>query len=300
MSEQGTPRNMVCPKCGKFQERADECAHCGIIVAKYKESQEARQERESAPREAPARLSATSIDFDFARMGRIVIFALAAALGWYLYGAWGDSQYDELQAQFNTLPGYAELKQYDPTTFAKLERMVERAKEERASPEKIYRDMRDLIMKSVLKFIPTTSDQAINHFARTYIAMTKRLEEENPTLCFQLLTQRATLSKVHKAADTGEQMTIMETFGALIRDAAENPQPVPDGARVEPVISALASRLADRYGPDLMYMQQPQLAAFDTVKQKTVCAITNDLYDMILAKPPASSSRLLRYMMAQG
>ena len=27
--------NMLCPKCGKFQEKAEVCSSCGIIVAKY-------------------------------------------------------------------------------------------------------------------------------------------------------------------------------------------------------------------------------------------------------------------------
>jgi len=28
--------NMLCPKCGQFQEKADICSSCGIIVAKFK------------------------------------------------------------------------------------------------------------------------------------------------------------------------------------------------------------------------------------------------------------------------
>ncbi len=31
MSDQG---NMICPACEKFQPKAEECAHCGIVIAK--------------------------------------------------------------------------------------------------------------------------------------------------------------------------------------------------------------------------------------------------------------------------
>ena len=31
MSDQA---NMICPACKKFQPKAEECAHCGIVIAK--------------------------------------------------------------------------------------------------------------------------------------------------------------------------------------------------------------------------------------------------------------------------
>ena len=40
--------NMLCPKCGKFQEKAEICSSCGIVVAKYKA--ESNQQNTPAPK----------------------------------------------------------------------------------------------------------------------------------------------------------------------------------------------------------------------------------------------------------
>lgn len=295
------PNNMVCPKCGKFQPKAQECAHCGIIVAKFKEAQAARPEPEAQAKPAFTPRASAPIGLDFGRMARIFAFAVAFGVGWVMFNLYsGDAQYEQLRRDIHTLPAYSEIKQYDPTAFAELERLVEQAQASRAPPERIFRQAQTLIMKSVMRFVPTTSDEAINGFARTYLELTRELEGSDPELCYQLLTQQATLAKTQRAAPEAVQMAVLKRVAEVIRASAEMPQPAPKAARVEPVVNALAQRLSERHGGDLMYIQSPQLAAYDMEKQRKVCAITNDLYDMILAKPPRSSSRVLRHILAQG
>lgn len=297
------PSNMVCPKCGKFQRRAAECVHCGVIVAKYREAEERRAEETVEQAAASTRASSpgVSLGIDFAAFARIATFALFAGLGWYLYSVFGgDAQYEQLRQEIHSLPGYSEIKRHDPAAFAELERMVDQAQQQRWSAERVYEGAKGIIMKSVMRFIPTTSDAAINDFARLFTGITRDLERRDPSLCYQLLFQQASLAKVQRAGDQAKAMEVLRAVAEIIRAAAESPQAAPKRQRVEPVINAIAKRLADKYGSDLMFVQNPQLAAHDKKKQKRVCEISNDLYAKVLAKTPASSSRVLRYLMAQG
>ncbi len=50
----GQNRQIVCPKCGAKQDRAEECSRCGIVFAKYQQRQDTM---EAAPRSGVSRMS---------------------------------------------------------------------------------------------------------------------------------------------------------------------------------------------------------------------------------------------------
>ncbi len=72
--------NMICPACGHFQEQADECSKCGIIIAKYKAADDAPVE--SAVTREPR--SGSGNGFPVAPL--LLVLAALGGGAWFLLG----------------------------------------------------------------------------------------------------------------------------------------------------------------------------------------------------------------------
>lgn len=49
--------NMICPRCGQFQEKAEVCISCGVVIAKIKGEQPDTPESSPAPEHEPDQVS---------------------------------------------------------------------------------------------------------------------------------------------------------------------------------------------------------------------------------------------------
>ncbi len=66
MSDQG---NMICPACEKFQPKADECAHCGVVIAK------ARKPGAPAPQPAQSGSDSDGLPIKAMAIAAVIIIA---------------------------------------------------------------------------------------------------------------------------------------------------------------------------------------------------------------------------------
>lgn len=84
-----TSTNMICPKCGQFQEKADVCISCGVVIAKIKSEQPDTQESSPTPEHEPDQVSdhgtrQKPIKLSFPVKVAIAVSAILVCTGIYL------------------------------------------------------------------------------------------------------------------------------------------------------------------------------------------------------------------------
>src|ERR1044071_3858456 len=105
---------------------------------------------------------------------------------------------------------------------------------------------------------------------------------------FQYLFPRVAGSTV--LTDDEGKSELFEAMCAVVRGARENPHKDSDEKAAGPLLEKLRTKLAERYGDDLLHLQKPDGPNADRGK---VCTMTIDLYREMLTLPPKDAASLL-------
>lgn len=107
MSDQG---NMICPACEKFQPKAEECAHCGIVIAKARN-----------PDAPPPRSTKKGSDSDGLPIKAIAIVAVIMIAGGAFLFSGNDQPADEENVAKGSLSQIDKLAVVRPKTASRIQ-----------------------------------------------------------------------------------------------------------------------------------------------------------------------------------
>ncbi len=101
--------NMICPACEKFQPKAEECAHCGVIIAKAQKAAE--------PPPAPVKVEEENSGPPVALIGIVAVVVIAG--GAFLFS--GDDQSTGEQAAKKELSDIEKVAAVKPKVASQIQ-----------------------------------------------------------------------------------------------------------------------------------------------------------------------------------
>jgi hypothetical protein len=138
------------------------------------------------------------------------------------------------------------------------------------------------------------SDDAVLALLKDMIRNARRLEQRADDSCFRFLFPHVSgPPDIAASIDEASQARTFEAVAAVIRSAAETPQPLPESGAVADALAAVVNATYEQFGSDAQMIAN---AADPRVDRRKVCTMTLSLYDRILARPPADASALIRVM----
>ena len=295
---ESSSRNMICPKCNKFQEKSEACKFCGVVIAKVTSEHTVTEKKpvRSGPGNA---ISSTPLRSGSSRqkMFATIIVIIGVTAGSIFMDPFGPTYAEQLRAELNELPAFKTITKYDPETFNQLEQLINNAEKNKWTFTQVTTRVQKIFYKEFKKFVPSTSDDAINDFVKYFIRVNETLLETNPDLCYGWLTgDPNTALKLSRTIDESTQMEALDRIAEIVRASAEEPQPPPDKEKSEELVQQIGERLYEKYGQEILILNNPGLAA---ANKRKFCAIAIDLYEIVLARSKRQSSKILRYIFVQ-
>ena len=189
-------------------------------------------------------------------------------------------------------------QEHDRPTYDRIMSELREGLLQGRSQAELIERVRVEMVSIVQKRLPRASDEAATQYMRVMVQEMTELRQQGGDLCYRFLFaqpgQSLDLTR-HVSANTME--ADFEALSQVVRTSIVSPQPAPQQAEVAPRLEPVVAALAGRYGRDLALLQQPQAPGIDRDK---LCAISIDMYSVILQLPIAESGKLIRYLLGQG
>ncbi|MEO8153263.1 MAG: hypothetical protein ABI605_09365 [Rhizobacter sp.] len=231
----------------------------------------------------------------------VVSAGLLFALGRVYVTPWLQARYDAstLDSALSSNAAFAAIKKFDPKVYDQMMSELRAGLLRGQGKAELIDLVRSQVTTLVQKRLPHASDEAASEYMRVMVREMGELRQRGGDLCYRFLFaqpgQGLDLSKYVSPS------TVEADFAALsqvVRTSTVEPQPIPQQAEVSERLKPVVAALAARYGQDLALLQQPQAPGIDRDK---LCAMSIDMYTVILQLPPADSGKLIRFlMMGQG
>ena len=291
----GKSDNMVCPKCGAFQIRAEACNKCGVVVQKYMAAQEAQVADHPEPvTENAASSSGSGMRIFGIFAGMVVVGVLLKVVGPQL--GFGEH---EFQKELRETPFFQSLQLNDPRAFNSLKSMVEKGIEKGESAKSLTLKVQQYSGTLLKKHLPHASDEATIGFFNEMLDLLDRISRVSSKACYQLLfPQRGGNAAAMNHFTRQDYDNILNALVPVIETAAKDPQLLPDSEDAQTLLQAMGPGLAEEYGEDLLLFQQTSRLLPD--EQGKVCDMSLSIYERALNLSPKKSSLLLRHMVSQG
>lgn len=205
-------------------------------------------------------------------------------------------QSQEVEARLLVIPVYQAIKQYDPTTYAKVVNELKIGLKKGESESELIGRTRGYIASLVESRLPWASDDAVVSYVGVMIDEIAELNSKSPNLCYQFLfPQYFGHLNGRKYFSPETQQADLSAFADVIRTSAENAQPVPEESEVLPDLETVMVEFYNSYGEDALLLDNPLTPGIDRGK---VCDAVAALYRHILELPESESARILRYMLS--
>ncbi|HET7791805.1 MAG TPA: hypothetical protein VFL64_00350 [Rhizobacter sp.] len=229
----------------------------------------------------------------------LVVGAVLGVAAHYLIVPPLQARYDAgtLDESLTRNAAFAAIKKHDPQTYARLTDDMRGWLLAGKSKADIIDRVSAEVTTLVQKRLPQASNEAATEYMRVKVQEMTELRQRGGDLCYRFLyakpAQGVDLSK-YVAVSTLDADT--STLSQVMRTALVSPQPVPQQAEVAAALKPVFEALAGRHGGDLAMLQNPQAAGADPDK---LCAISIDMYSVILQRPTQESGQMIRYLMGQ-
>jgi hypothetical protein len=193
---------------------------------------------------------------------------------------------------------FAAIKKHDEITYDRITSELREGLLKGRSKAELVETLRAEVSSLVQKRLPRASDEAATEYMRVMVQEMGELRRQGGDLCYRFLfappgqgvdlTRYVSANTLHADAAALSQ---------VVRSSTLSPQPAPQQAEVAVRLQPVMAALTGRYGSDLALLQQPHAPGVDRDK---LCAISIDMYSVILQLPAADSGKLIRYLLGQG
>jgi hypothetical protein len=155
---------------------------------------------------------------------------------------------------------------------------------------------RQAVGSLVMKYIPHASDEAVVRYVEAMALEIEELAEQNPEACYRFLfPARYGSADVTQYIRADTQRADLAALAEVIRTAAEQPQPLPDGETGDALLKKLMNNFHASQGADALLLRDPFAPGVD---KKKVSKLIASLYREALDLPQEESGVLLRYMLS--
>lgn len=216
----------------------------------------------------------------------------AAVLLWPQIVEW--TRVRDAQGELLAQSVYQVLREHEPASFGVIARKYADLDAGRLTPAEFINISSSALAEVATRRMAHASDEAVLALMRDMVVNGRRLEDQPGDACFRFLFPDISgPPDLANVLDPAAQARTHQVIADVIRTSAETPQPLPDAAAVRDSLAAVVNATYEQYGADAQMIAN---AADPRVDRAKVCTITLDLYDRILARPPADASALLRVM----
>lgn len=205
----------------------------------------------------------------------------------------------DVEAALQSLPLYQVLKQQEPNTYRQIVNTISNGIQNHESPTDIVRQAGTLLEPLLLKRLPYTSDSALWQFISNLNRNLNELYQHTPQQCYYYLFPGA------QSRPSNDDLLRISKIGQSIQPALEqvfldyNPdRPLPGEAQVIDTIDDILTKLEQDYGDDIALFDASENVT-DPEQQKTLCAMTIDLYQYLIDRHDTQAADTLRYLFAQ-
>jgi hypothetical protein len=222
----------------------------------------------------------------------VVVCAVAAN---QLAAPWVQGWYAAQTAESSLLDNslYPVLKKYEPEAYAKVLAEYKLAVRD-SSRMDIFQNLviAEVSAVATRRMAHASQDALINLF-REVLANMKTLSAHEDACFRYLFPQVAGPPDISKYLDKQSQDRTLALLTEVVRTAAENPVPLPDGAQAQEKLAPVINALYAEFGSDTQMLANASAPGVDRAK---VCKIAIALYDGVLALPPPDAAAALRSM----
>jgi hypothetical protein len=140
----------------------------------------------------------------------------------------------------------------------------------------------------------SASQESVLALMKDTLRKVKLLRAKSPEDCFRYFyPEVAGPPDVARILGPDEQQRTMELVAEVVRSSAESPVARPAQSEVEGPLAEIINATYATYGTDAQMVAHPEDPRIDRAR---VCEITTSLYERILALPPDTGTKVLRYM----
>lgn len=198
------------------------------------------------------------------------------------------------------IPSLKALQQYDLPEFNTLNAMVKQSMSQGKTARQATDQIRAAIINFSVKRMTQAPDDDVNQFYIVTLAQLDELKARKANgydLCFNyLFHQEDEGINFLDYSTSGLLQRQLNTAGRIVTNSYLHPHKstAEEQAQAEQQLKSVVQQLKLTYGDDLFILIPP---VSNSVNHEKACNITYDLYQRILALPPAESASIIRYIM---
>ena len=227
-----------------------------------------------------------------------LLIGVLAALGLLAYlllprltGSWAT---DQARADLLKVPVYLQLQKHEPAVFDELVARDALVLRERLSAADFTDQANAAISTVATQRIGRASDEAVLALMHDMLDKLQLLRAKSHDDCYRYLFPKVDgPPELRRWFDAASQARTLELMADVIRTSAETPVPVPDRARVEPLLAPIINEIHAQYGENTALLSRAEERG---VNRAAVCAISVTLYEKVMRLPPADAAAVVRTM----
>lgn len=285
-------QNMVCPVCGAFQSRAENCVDCGVCVDEHTQPETVESEKITEPARAPSQSYREPIRFPL----RAVIVIALIVVGLYGVPKLFDAE-PTLDEQMQDIPVFEMLKANDAAAYERLKTLLHASVRDGASQPEIIARVQVFFAGLMKQYMPNASDDAVDDYAHELRRILDDARGQSASLCYDLMyPERYTRSEVQQFLEQRLDTRFLDAMGVVIESANQNPQPPPDAALAKQLLDGALTPLVERHRDDMrVFLKQTH----NEREKKMVCDLGTKMYRAITLLSKRNASLALRYLVTQ-
>jgi hypothetical protein len=202
----------------------------------------------------------------------------------------------EVERSLSEISAFQHIAKYDPQAYHRIKTELVDSIRKGESQEQAVGRARQAVGGLVMRYIPHASDEAVVRYVRAMTLEIEELAEKNPQVCYRFLfPDRYGSADVTQYMKADTQRADLAALAEVIRTAAEQPQPAPNGETGDALLKKLMNNFHASQGDDAYLLQDPFAPGVD---KKKVSKLIASLYREALNLPQEESGLLLRHMLS--
>jgi hypothetical protein len=189
---------------------------------------------------------------------------------------------------------YQVVKLHEPALYTRLLEKYLASQSGEATAAEYVNFANGALSEAATVRLAHASDASVIALIRDMLSNARALAQKPGDHCFRFL-----FPQVSGPPDVARQITpaaqahTLDLLAEVIRSAHESPAPLPAAAAVQDKLASVVNAIYEQYGSDAQMIAHTEDPRVDRAK---VCTMTIDLYERVMAWPPADSSALIRAM----
>jgi hypothetical protein len=202
----------------------------------------------------------------------------------------------EVERSLSEISAFQHIAKYDPQVYQRIKSELVDSIRKGESQEQAVGRARQAVGGLVMGYLPHASEEAVVRYVRAMTLEIEDLAEKNPEVCYRFLfPDRYGSADVTPYINTETQRADLTALAEVIRTAAEEPQPVPNGETGDALLKKLMTNFYASQGEDALLLQDPFAPGID---KKKVSKLIASLYREALNFPGEERGLLLRHMLS--